>query len=181
MAEPRRIVVFDIDGVLADVSHRLHHIGTRPKNWRAFFAAADADPPLQEGIDLANRLSAEHEVLYLTGRPESLRSVTQEWLERHGLPEGRLVMRRGGDFRPARVAKLDLLASVGGHDRVHAMVDDDPAVVEALTEAGYAVLHATWAPTSEHDPRLRGRTGRSAPAGSQQQTLWEAQEEDGRT
>ena len=86
MAEPGRIVVFDIDGVLADVSHRLHHIAARPKNWPAFFAAAAGDPPLPEGVDLARRLSADHEVLYLTGRPESLRSVTQHWLEQ---PVGR--------------------------------------------------------------------------------------------
>jgi len=31
-----------IDGVLADVHHRLHHIARRPKDWPAFFAAAHA-------------------------------------------------------------------------------------------------------------------------------------------
>lgn len=173
------LVVFDIDGVLADVSHRLHHLARTPKNWPAFFAAAPDDPPLQEGVSLAQRLSAQHEVLYLTGRPESLRAVTQDWLDRHGLPPGRLVMRRRGDFRPARVAKLDLLTSIAGHERVHAMVDDDPSVVEALNCAGYAVLHATWAPTNDLDPRRKSSS--SVVRASQQDTLWAAQEEDGRT
>ena len=34
------VAVLDIDGVLADVSHRLGHVQRRPKDWDAFFAAA---------------------------------------------------------------------------------------------------------------------------------------------
>ena len=45
--------VFDVDGVVADVAHRLHHVARRPKDWRRFFAAAPKDPPLAVGIDLA--------------------------------------------------------------------------------------------------------------------------------
>ena len=43
--------VFDIDGVLADVRHRLHHVTARPKDWDAFFGAAPDDPPLREGLN----------------------------------------------------------------------------------------------------------------------------------
>ena len=31
------IVIFDIDGTLADVSERIHHVRKKPKNWNAFF------------------------------------------------------------------------------------------------------------------------------------------------
>lgn len=31
------LAVFDIDGVLADVRHRLPHVQGRPKDWDAFF------------------------------------------------------------------------------------------------------------------------------------------------
>ncbi len=41
------LAVFDMDGVVADVRHRLHHL--RRQNWSRFFAAADADPLLAEG------------------------------------------------------------------------------------------------------------------------------------
>lgn len=161
------VTVFDIDGVLADVSHRLHHIERRPKDWEAFFAAAGEDPPLPEGVDLARRAAEETVVAYLTGRPEWLRDVTQQWLDRHGLPAGRLVMRRPGDRRPARQTKLELLRAVHQRTPVRAMVEDDPAVVEVLREHGFAVLHATWAPTA------RG--------GVQQPTLFAAQEQEGRS
>lgn len=161
------VTVFDIDGVLADVGHRLHHIAHRPKDWSAFFAAADADPPLAEGVERARQAAGETAIVYLTGRPEGLRRVTQDWLDRHGLPPGPLVMRRRGDFRPARQAKVDLLREISRTAPVRALVDDDPAVVAAVRDAGFDVLHATWAP--------------SARGSSQQPTLWEAQETEGRS
>lgn len=164
------LAVFDIDGVLADVGHRLHHIERRPKDWQAFFAAAGEDPLLPQGAELAHKLAADRPVLYLTGRPEWLRRTTQTWLDRHQLPAGGLLMRRGGDHRPARVAKLELLREVAARQPVHVVVDDDPAVVAALREAGFPVRHATWAPTA--------RAAAGAPA---QQTLWDAQEDEGRT
>lgn len=49
----RPLAVFDVDGVLAEVRHRLPHLEGRPKDWDAFFAAAQADPPLTEGVALA--------------------------------------------------------------------------------------------------------------------------------
>ena len=162
----RAVAVFDIDGVLADVTHRLHHIERRPKDWPAFFAAAHRDPPLPAGVGLAREVSGERPLLYLTGRPESLRSVTQRWLDDHGLPPGPLLMRRSRDFRPARLAKLERLREVSAQTPVHVVVDDDVAVVETLRASGFAVLHATWAPV---------------PRGPRQDTLWAAQEEDGRT
>lgn len=158
-------MVFDIDGVLADVSHRLHHLAKKPKDWNAFFSAAPADPPLPQGIELARQLAQEHKLAYVTGRPERLRRPTIAWLERHDLPRGRLFMRRSGDFRPARSAKVDVLRDLHRTSPVHVVVDDDAAVVAAMKDAGFSALHATWAITR---PEL----------GS---LLEEAQERDGRT
>ncbi|MHB2023126.1 MAG: phosphatase domain-containing protein, partial [Mycobacteriales bacterium] len=110
---PVAVVVLDIDGVLADVRHRLRHLDGRRKNWDAFFAAAPADPPLAEGLALATELAANHEVVYLTGRPERCQDDTRSWLRDHGLPPGRLLMRPDTDRRPARLLKLELLATLG--------------------------------------------------------------------
>ena len=68
--------------MLADVGHRVHHIEAAAKDWRAFFAAAKDDPPLRPGSQLARELATEHDLAYLTGRPEGLRRVTQRWLSR---------------------------------------------------------------------------------------------------
>jgi hypothetical protein len=50
---PRSLAVLDIDGVLADVSSRLHHLQRRPKDWSAFFAGMADDPVLAPGFALA--------------------------------------------------------------------------------------------------------------------------------
>jgi phosphoglycolate phosphatase-like HAD superfamily hydrolase len=157
----RPIAVFDIDGVLADVRHRLHHLDARPKNWDRFFEAAVDDDPLTEGLRLAVEMAAAHDIVYLTGRPERTRSDTQRWLAQHGAPTGRLLMRRDGDRRPARVVKLALARQLAARGRLAIVVDDDPDVVEALDGAGLPVRHADWMTRSPalHDAQEReGRT-----------------------
>ena len=158
---PLPLAVVDIDGVVADVRHRLHHIESSPKDWGAFFAHADADPPLAVGVSRVQALAEDHEVVFLTGRPERLRRVTQAWLERHGIGGHQLVMRRKGDFRPARVAKAEELRRLARGRTVAIVLDDDPEVCAALIEAGWPVEQATWVPHSR--------------------TLRAAQERDGRT
>jgi phosphoglycolate phosphatase-like HAD superfamily hydrolase len=143
-ADGRPYAVLDIDGVLADVRHRLRHIEGRRKDWAAFFAAAPDDEPLPEGLAVAQRLAADHAIVYLTGRPERCRADTEAWLRRHGLPAGRVLMRAEGDRRPARQAKPRLLARLAASGRIAVVVDDDPAVCAALQAAGWPVLVADW-------------------------------------
>lgn len=151
--------VFDIDGVLADVRHRLHHLRTR--DWDAFFAAAPDDPLLEEGRRRVREAAADHAIVYLSGRPERLRAVTQAWLDAHHLPGGALVLRRARDRRPARVVKPELLAGVARAGRVVLVVDDDAEVCAALRRHGYPVEHATWVEESEAMRRAQERDGRT--------------------
>ena len=157
---PRPIAVLDIDGVLADVRHRLHFLERSPKNWDGFFAGITADPPLGVGLALAQELAREHEIVYLTGRPERTRADTESWLGQHALPPGRLLMRGDGDRRPARMAKAALLRRLGGDRTVAVVVDDDPAVCDTLRAAGWPVLQADWVtrPPTLNREQERGRT-----------------------
>jgi predicted secreted acid phosphatase len=165
-ADRPTVAVLDVDGVLADVRHRLNHVEKRPKDWDAFFAAMDGDAPLPEGVDLARRLADEgHAIVYLTGRNESYRAVTTSWLERHGLPEGVLVMRREDDRRQARLFKPQALQRIARAGEVVTVVDDDEAVVATLRRQGWPVQHALW---MHAEPQ-------------EQQSLFDAQEVDGRT
>jgi hypothetical protein len=157
----RAIAVFDIDGVLADVRHRLHHLQARPQRWEAFFLAADRDPLLDEGASRLRAAQAEHEVIYLTGRPERNRRLTSSWLARHGLPTGPLHMRPDHDHRPARWVKRNTLRRLARARTIASVLDDDPAVVAVLQADGWPVELATWLPHSS--------------------TLQSAQEQQGRT
>ena len=159
--DPRPLAVVDIDGVVADVRHRLHFIEGKPRQWDRFFAAADQDPPLLEGVALVKELAADHDVVWLTGRPERTRRATRTWLAAQGLPTESLIMRPNRDFRPARVTKRDELRKLRADREIAVVVDDDPQVLELLAADGFPTRHADWQP-------------RTAP-------LHNAQESDGRT
>ena len=156
----RPLAVFDVDGVLADVRHRLRHVRSRVKDWDAFFGAAVDDPPLPTGVALALESALECDVAYVTGRPERCRADTLAWVARHGLPPGTLSMRGSRDRRPARVAKLELLRRMATDRVVAVVVDDDLAVCRAYEGAGFRVLRATWMTDqpSLFDAQEQGRT-----------------------
>lgn len=161
MNAQRPLAVVDIDGVLADVRHRLEHVTGRPKDWGAFFAAAPDDPVLERGLDTVRRLAEVCEVVYLSGRPEHCRKDTLDWFAKHGVPHGVLLLRPPGDFRPARIMKVEALDRLSERAPVTVLVDDDPLVCEQARAAGYDVLPADWMPGRE--------------------SLLEAQEVEGRT
>lgn len=147
--ERRPLAIVDLDGVVADVRHRLHHLEGRRADWGSFFAAAVDDPPLDEGLAVVARLEVDHEVVYLTGRPESCRGDTERWLEAHGIGGHRLVMRPAGVRRPAAALKRALLAELAVGREVAVVVDDDPLVLAAVAEAGIPTFHAAWGGRSE--------------------------------
>ncbi|WEH14042.1 hypothetical protein [Streptomyces sp. VNUA24] len=144
----RPLAVFDLDNTLADTAHRQRFLERRPRDWNAFFAAAPQDPPLAEGVALARESARECEVLYLTGRPERCRRDTVDWLAAHGLPEGRIRMRRDNDRRPARRTKLEILRELARTREIRVLVDDDELVCADAERAGFPVVRARWAADS---------------------------------
>ncbi len=155
--ERGRIAGIDIDGVLADPSHRLHLIEGKPKNWRGFFSQARADAPLEPGISLVQDLVRQGvAIVYVTGRPDYLRRATTQWLQRQGLPVDALHMRGRGDFRPNPEVKLELYLQLAEEFDIEVIVDDDRRVVDLLGGAGLPVQHADWfTPDTEGDRALR--------------------------
>jgi phosphoglycolate phosphatase-like HAD superfamily hydrolase len=154
------IAVFDIDGVVADVRHRLHLLERRPKDWPAFFAAAADDPGLDQGINRVLAAVATHELVWLTGRPNSLRAVTRRWLADHGLPVTELIMRSQRDFRPAPVLKLAELNKLRAR-QVELFVDDDSKVIAAAAQAGFPAVLADWMEDSPVLSQAQDEAGRT--------------------
>lgn len=82
----RKLAILDIDGTLADGSHRHHLIEGPNPDWKAFLTPEQVlkDTPMPGSggvlIELARR---GYEFIVLTGRNESLRSATKEWLVHH--------------------------------------------------------------------------------------------------
>jgi hypothetical protein len=163
------VAVFDLDGVLADVSHRRHFIEGR-RDWPAFFAAARDDKPLTTGIDLARAAHGKGLALvYLSGRPEHLRAATVAWLLQHGAPPGELLLRPDRDRSPATDLKLRLLRRLTREVRVVFFVDDDEDVVHAVRSAHPTLVHgecvvADWQPGGSRGRRVMRRAQQDAGA-----------------
>jgi phosphoglycolate phosphatase-like HAD superfamily hydrolase len=141
-----RCYIFDLDGTLCDITHRLHHIQKEPKDWPAFFDACVDDKPIEHIVSL---LDAFHElqehipgaprVVFVSGRSDRVRQQTTEWLMEHLLLDDkpRLYMRKDGDHRPDHIVKLELLAHIraDGFEPIMAF-DDRSSVVQAWRDAG---------------------------------------------
>lgn len=126
-------VIFDIDGTLADITHRRHHVATKPKNWQAF-AAGCADDKVNEPIAAIGRLFLlGNRIICCSGRNEAQREVTETWLDKMWGLVGRhsaLYMRADGDYRADDIVKEELLDRIiaDGYWPVLAFDDRDRVV-----------------------------------------------------
>lgn len=127
--------VFDLDGTLADCTHRLHHL--ERKDWRAFFAACVDDTPIGHMIELCSALAwnAGHRVEIWSGRSDEVRSETEAWLKKHGLGGLPVLMRTAGDHRPDDEVKREFLRGGGVPDLIF---DDRKRVVDMWRAEGIA-------------------------------------------
>ena len=133
--------MFDVDGALADGRHRLHHVEpARRRTGTPSSGRRCDDPPLAEGVALAQASAEDCDVVYVTGRPERCRANTLTWFRRHGLPLGRAAHARRP--RPAArraLAKPGLLRRLAGDLAGGGRADDDVQVCDAYEAAGYRV------------------------------------------
>jgi hypothetical protein len=135
--------IFDVDGTIADCSHRLVHLEKTPKDWKAFNAGISDDKPIEHILYLLSQLSGETDCILMTGRSEDMRVATVEWLTAQDLgapPFGGytgLYMRPAGDYRDDAIVKLELLAKVraDGYEPIMAF-DDRDRVVKMWRENG---------------------------------------------
>ena len=136
------VILCDIDGVLADLTHRLHH--QREKNYDAFYNAVEMshDKPIKSG--LATLQAFQHiasVVLMVTGRPEHTRQATINWLADQRVDYHDILMRKDGDHRKSGVVKVELikkrmeLDKKLGNKVEYIFIDDDPANILAVNKA----------------------------------------------
>ncbi|GAB4300816.1 MAG: hypothetical protein Kow0096_21170 [Thiohalomonadaceae bacterium] len=113
MPEPNEIVICGLDGVLALIEHRLHHLYNDEgvKHWDRFLAACGDDMPNLPLIDRLNQARAEGvPVILLTGRSASVREQTLAWLRRWQIGYDGLWMRPANDYKPAVDFKSAVIA-----------------------------------------------------------------------
>lgn len=114
----RRLLLLDVDGVIADCTHRLPL--AEQKDYNAFYSAEEMlqDKLIKAGDSLMKTLYNTYyshdgpEILFLTGRPERTRNITEIWFKVNDVyPRMPIMMRKDGDYRPSGIVKLELLDS----------------------------------------------------------------------
>ena len=155
-------IICDIDGTIANLQHRLHFIknpdGTKRKkpDWDSFHKACVDDEPYEDVIEILHSLvrghgngcnvcgAVEREVYFFSGRNESVRKETIEWLEKNvSIPveDGSLYMRSEGDRRPDTTVKYEMMYELKiMPEDVLCILDDRQSVVNMWRENGFRVM-----------------------------------------
>lgn len=163
-------VFVDICNTLADVNAELEKRGIRtdlyPADvpgtiWGDDFVYHDAAPMLPV-IERVKHLGKLHELVYLTARPVSARSVTLDWLARHRLPLAPLIHTKGK-------LKADFISAYALTERVSGVVEDAPHELQAMVQAiPYLPLYIPDWSYNRHIPATErlNRTNTIAKAGA---------------
>lgn len=128
-------IVFDIDGTLADLSHRLKWISGEVKDWDRFYQDVCGDSvvvPIAQLFALyASSLPSSSKLICITGRPERTRAATLKWFrEKIGPEPDAIYMRKDHDFRPDVEIKREWVEKLReeGHNIILAFEDRDRVV-----------------------------------------------------
>lgn len=120
------IIIVDIDWTVA------HKWSRSPYN----YSKVIEDTPYNDIIRILSMLSKSYEIWFVTGRPESCRQDTSQWLRTH-IPFkcSFLAMRATWDKRPDNIIKHEIAQDIALEYYIFAVFDDRDRVVKMWREA----------------------------------------------
>lgn len=140
--KPNAIIV-DIDGTVADLTHRLHYVETKPANWEAFKSLVSQDKPIIPVITIVQALAENHyDLIFVSGREgtDECHADTFEWLFKY-FTDFKLYMRKEKDYRADDIIKKEIFEEyIKPYYNVVAVFDDRPRVVKMWREQGLFVF-----------------------------------------
>jgi len=147
MAVAKKTVVFDLDGTLADLSHRKHLIQRPDPDWDLFYESCDKDGYHDWLFELLHTMLEDgYKIAIVSARHEGLREKTIKWLASRDVLVGEgewvdlfLVRKSANDYRPDTELKKEWLDGYG-RDRILFVVDDRQKVVDMWRREGCKVL-----------------------------------------
>jgi phosphoglycolate phosphatase-like HAD superfamily hydrolase len=137
------VVVFDVDGTIANNDHRRLWLDREHKNWKRYNEGMAEDGVYHDIVHLMSQLSYNNKVILCTGREYTYHDVTRDWLRRNDISEyvHSMYMRPAGDYRSDAIVKVELLERItADHARPWLWVDDRQQVVDAIRAQGVRVL-----------------------------------------
>lgn len=144
----RDIILCDLDGTLADISHRLHLIKDDHPDWDEFYSACDLDDVNDWCKRLLDAISLDPDlrVSIVSARRQQLRKKTIKWLKEKDIFYDQLVLvRPDGNHEEDQELKRRWLHQSGLKDRVLLVIDDRAKVCKMWREEGLICLQcADW-------------------------------------
>ena len=135
------VIIFDLDGVISDASHRQHFIKQTNKDWEGFFSSCSQDPLIPAGAKLINLISEFKSVIILTARPESVQAKTIDWLKKKEIAWNALIMRADQDPELSSEMKYLALKEIRGAGLKPILVfDDDPRNIGMFDREGIPTI-----------------------------------------
>ncbi len=136
------IILCDIDGTVADNSHRQHFLEGK-KDWDGFFSELVNDLPIHPIIDKINQEQADDkEIVFLTGRPERYRYSTTLWLKEYFNFEFKLLMRKDGDQRNKLEVKKEIFTHNLENQKIFSVFENDLDLINMWRNLGLNTLDA---------------------------------------
>lgn len=127
-----KILVWDIDGTIADSTWRLPLIKNKPKNWKKFMSDSVNDKPIEQTKFIFHSVMDHPDVvtIMMTARDEEQREITETWLAKNGFKYHEMFMRKNKDNRPDYEVKCELIAQIKEkYGEIFAAFEDRPNVV----------------------------------------------------
>ena len=140
-----KLYVFDIDGTLANINHRKHHLTGKNgrKNWEPFFRDQHLDAPYWPVFDVMKALSMTgHKCIIITGRMEQHRDVSLKWVQDHydgDFHNEDLFMRQDNDHTDDDELKWNMVQDIleaNPEYELAALFDDRHRIIDKFRENG---------------------------------------------
>ena len=141
----KNIVIVDIDGTISKVGDRLKYLQMKNPDWDKFYNSCFDDEPIKEICEMIERLSHFYNIIYCTGRRESVRKKTIEWINKHiysmRIFDPIILMRPDGDERHDVIVKPEQLKKHGiDFDEIAFILEDRNSMVAKWREMGLKCL-----------------------------------------
>jgi len=141
----KNVIICDLDGTLANIDHRREFLIGEKKDWKSFKRPENIyrDEVNVWCLDILKGMeSLGYFVIFVSGRFEESREITQQWLKDKCGRDGRdpLYMRPDGDYRPDLEIKRQIFKEFLARERIAFVLDDREQCVDMWREEGLICL-----------------------------------------
>lgn len=138
------LFIFDLDGTLCKIEHRLHFVKNGNSDWNSFYKSCHMDKINSNVAKIFhNLIKSGSEIWIFSGRSDMVRRETEQWLRENDLHINlNLTMRNNGDYTPDDELKKSWYLNMLDIDkeRLVAVFDDRKRVVDMWRSLGVTCL-----------------------------------------